>query len=59
MNKELEKRKKMFELSRVKLAREELELKIIEREDEISRLKAAIDKQVEKETELQLELNKL
>jgi hypothetical protein len=59
MNKELEKRKKMLELSRVKLGREELELKIIEREDEVARLKLAIEKQVEKELELEADIAKL
>ncbi len=53
---ELEKRKKQLELSRVRLAREELALKIMEREDEIKRLQDAIDKQISREQELEQEL---
>jgi len=53
---ELEKRKKQLELSRVKLAREELELKIMERQEEIIRLQEAIEKQLSRERELSKEL---
>jgi len=53
---ELEKRKKQLELSRVKLAREELELKIMERQEEITRLQEAIEKQLSRERELSKEL---
>lgn len=56
---ELEKRKRSLELSRVKLGREELEVKIIEREDEIIKLKAAISIQVAKEQELEQQINKM
>ena len=48
----LELKKKQLEHARVKLAREELELKIEERLDEIKRLEAAIEIQVSKEAEL-------
>lgn len=48
----LEYRRRKMELSRVALAREELELKIEERLEEIERLKAAIDIQMSKEAEL-------
>jgi len=53
---ELEKRKKQLELSRVKLAREELELKIMERQEEVIRLQEAIQKQLSRERELSKEL---
>jgi len=53
---ELEKRKKQLELSRVKLAREELELKIMERQEEVIRLQEAIEKQLSRERELSKEL---
>ncbi len=56
---ELEKRKRSLELSRVKLGREELEVKIIEREDEIIKLKAAISIQISKEQELEQQINKM
>ena len=55
---ELEKRKRSLELSRVRLGREELEFKIIEREEEIAKLKAAILIQLSKEQELEQQLNK-
>lgn len=54
---DLETRKKQLELSRVRLAKEELEFKIIEREDEIERLKAAVIKQKEREDEILKELS--
>lgn len=52
----LELKKKKLELARVKLAKEEIELKIFEREEEIKRLMDAIDKQDLRIAELQLEL---
>lgn len=54
----LEKKKKELELMRVSLARQELELKIEERLDEIKRLKEHIEIQLKKESELKEELNK-
>lgn len=54
---ELELKKKKFELARVRLGREELELKILEREDEINKLKDAIKIQLEKELELERIIN--
>lgn len=54
---ELERKKKQFELARVRLGREELELKILEREDEIVKLRDAIKIQLEKELELERILN--
>lgn len=54
---DLEKRKRLLELSRVRLGREELEVKIIEREEEIIRLKAAIEIQVAKEKELEQQIS--
>ena len=53
---ELEKKKKRLELARVQLAREELEFKVEERMDEIERLKAAIQIQLEKEEEIRKDL---
>lgn len=55
---ELEKRKRLLELSRVRLGREELEFKIIEREEEIAKLKAAIIIQLAKEQELEQQIIK-
>lgn len=55
----LEKKKKNLELSRVRLAREEMELKIQERMEEIERLEGFIKVQFEKEAELEQELQKL
>lgn len=52
----LEKRKKEVELARVRTARMELELKIEERLDEITRLKEHIEIQTKKEKELEQEL---
>jgi hypothetical protein len=54
---ELDTKRKKLELSRVRLAREELELKIEERLEEIERLKAHIEIQTKKEAELSKELN--
>lgn len=48
----LDKKRKQLELSRVTLAREELELKIEERLEEIERLKSHIEIQKEKELSL-------
>lgn len=55
----LEQKKKQLEYARVKLAREELELKIEERIDEIKRLEAAIEIQVAKEVELLRDIDTL
>lgn len=55
----LDLKKKQLEHARVKLAREELELKIAEREDEIERLKEHIKIQIQKEKELLLEIEAL
>lgn len=55
----LEKKKKQLELSRVRLAREEMELKIQERMEEIERLEGFIKVQHDKEVELEQELQKL
>lgn len=52
----LELKRKQLELSRVQLAREEQELKIEERMDEINRLKSAIEIQIEKEEQLKAEI---
>jgi len=52
----LELKRKKLELSRVELAREELELKIEERVDEINRVKAAIEIQTAKEQELKQQI---
>lgn len=56
MNKQLEKKRKQLELNRVRIAREELEFKIEERLDEVQRLKAHIEIQINKENELEQEL---
>lgn len=55
---ELEKKKKMLELGRVKLARQEMEFKIEEKQDEIKRLQDFIKIQLDKEQELEKELVK-
>lgn len=55
----LEYKKKNTELLRVQLAREEMELKIEERLEEIERLRGFIKIQVEKEEELKLQLKTL
>lgn len=52
----LELKRKELEISRVELARQELELKIEERMDEIHRLEKMIDIQKAKETELKAEI---
>lgn len=54
----MEKKRKVLELERVKVARLELEFKIEERQEEIARLTEAIEKQLQKEQEIQSELNK-
>lgn len=53
---DLERKKKQLELARVQLARQEMELKIFEREAEIARLKEHIKVQEEAERKLKLEL---
>lgn len=55
----LDKKRKQLELSRVEVARQELEFKIEERLDEIKRLEAHIEVQKTKEAELKEELAKL
>lgn len=52
----LDLKKKQLELARVKLAKDELDLKIAEREEEINKLKEAILKQDLRISELQIEL---
>lgn len=52
----IEQKRKKLELSRVKLARQELELKIEERLDEVERLKQHIEIQLTKEKELEQEI---
>jgi hypothetical protein len=52
----LEINRKKLELSRVKLAREELEFKIEERNEEIKRLLEHIEIQKKREAELEIEL---
>ena len=54
----LDNKKKELELARVKLARQELEFKVEERQEEIERLKVNIEIQLKKEEELQKDLNK-
>lgn len=56
---ELELKRKKLELSRVGLAREELELKIDEYKDQIARLEANIEIQKAKEQELKAALAEL
>lgn len=55
---ELEKKKKTLELSRVRLARQEMEFKIEEKQDEIKRLQDFIKIQLDKEQELEKEIVK-
>lgn len=55
---ELERKKKELELARVKLAKQELELKIEERLEEIKRLQDAITIQDNKTKELEKELGR-
>lgn len=52
----MELKRKKLELSRVRLARQELEFKIEERLDEVSRLKEHIVIQLEKEQELEKQI---
>lgn len=54
----MEKKRKALELERVKIARMELEFKIEERQEEIARLSEAIEKQLQKEQEIQSELSR-
>lgn len=55
----IEKKKKELELLRVQAAKFEMELKIEERKEEISRLEANIKIQQEAEIRIQKELNEL
>lgn len=55
----LEKKKKLLEQSRVRLAREEMELKISERMEEIEKLKEYIEIQLKKEQEIEEQLKSL
>ena len=55
---DLEIKRKRVELARVQVARQELELKIDERLDEIKRLKEHIDIQIKRENELSKQLEK-
>lgn len=55
----IELKRKKLELSRVELARQEQELKIEERLDEIERLKSTIEIQIKKENELKAEITAL
>lgn len=55
----LEKKKKLLEQSRVRLAREEMELKISERMEEIEKLKDYIEIQLKKEQELEEQIKAL
>jgi hypothetical protein len=52
----MERKRKLLEYERVKMARLELEFKIEERQEEIARLEEAIEKQAQKEKDLQAEL---
>lgn len=52
-------KRKKLELSRVALAREELEFKIEERKEEITRMQAMIDIQLTKEQDLLKEIEQL
>jgi hypothetical protein len=56
-NESLEIKKKRLELSKVRVAKEELEFKIEERLEDISRLKEHIAVQEKRERELEGELN--
>lgn len=55
---DMELKRKRLELSRVRLARQELEFKIEERLDEVNRLKEHIKIQIDKEQELEKELGR-
>lgn len=59
MTSHLDIKRKELELLRVETARKELEFKIEERLDDISRLKGHIEIQLKKEAELKEELAKL
>jgi predicted nucleic acid-binding Zn-ribbon protein len=52
----LEKKKLQVELSRVRTAREDCELRIMEFKEQIERLEASIHVQLEKEAELETKL---
>lgn len=52
----LEIKKKKLELARVQVARQELEFKIEEKLEEIERLKAAIEIQIKRESEISKDL---
>jgi hypothetical protein len=53
---DLEKERKKVELIRVRAARAELEFKILERQDEIERIKQNIQAQLNREADLEKEL---
>jgi hypothetical protein len=55
----LEFKRKQLELANVQVARQTMELKIAERQDEIARLEAHIKVQLETEVRLTKELNQL
>jgi hypothetical protein len=55
----LDVKRKKLELARVQMARNELEFKIEEKMDEVSRIKHQIGLQLEKEEELKQEIAKL
>lgn len=59
MDKALELKRAEVELSRVRAAREEMELKIMERKSEIARLEENIEIQKAKESELSDKVNSL
>lgn len=52
----IELKRKKLELSRVELAKQEQELKIEEKLEEIERLKSVIEIQIKKENELKAEI---
>lgn len=58
MNK-LELKRKELELGRVEQARAELEFKIEESLDQIERIKVQIEKQIQREQELKLEISSI
>jgi hypothetical protein len=55
----IEIKRKKLELSRVQLAREEQELKIEEKMEEIKRLESLIEIQIKKQNELSVEIAEL
>lgn len=55
----IEVKRKELELIKVAAARHELEFKIMEREEEIERIKTSIEVQLKKEAELKEELKKI